>query len=163
MGKLAYAITLVLLVSCASNPGVVQISPDTYLLAKQDNAGIFGNASAFKAEVLSEANSFASAQGKVVIPISLTQTPTGPGRFATIEYQFRVVDPTDPEVKRTSLKERADLVIETNQKSSIDMNLRKEPQSSDMYSELLKLEDLKKRGILTDAEFEAQKKRLLSK
>jgi len=30
-----------------------------------------------------------------------------------------------------------------------------------LYSELLKLEDLKKRGLLNDAEFDAQKKKLL--
>lgn len=38
-----------------------------------------------------------------------------------------------------------------------------DPQPSDMYTELLKLEDLRKRGIITDAEFENQKKKLLSK
>ena len=31
----------------------------------------------------------------------------------------------------------------------------------DAYAELIKLDDLRKRGILTEAEFEAQKKKLL--
>ena len=31
----------------------------------------------------------------------------------------------------------------------------------DFYDKLLKLDDLRKRGILTDAEFEAEKKKLL--
>jgi hypothetical protein len=30
-----------------------------------------------------------------------------------------------------------------------------------MYTELIKLDDLRKRGIITEAEFEAQKKKLL--
>ena len=35
--------------------------------------------------------------------------------------------------------------------------------SGDFYSELLKLDDLRKRGLLTDKEFEQQKKKLLKK
>lgn len=34
--------------------------------------------------------------------------------------------------------------------------------SKDLYTEIMKLEDLRKKGLLTDAEFEAQKKKLLN-
>lgn len=34
--------------------------------------------------------------------------------------------------------------------------------STDVYSELSKLDELKKKGIITDAEFDAQKKKILS-
>ncbi|MDB5956727.1 SHOCT domain-containing protein, partial [Ramlibacter sp.] len=34
-------------------------------------------------------------------------------------------------------------------------------QVKDLYSEMLKLDDLRKRGLLTDAEFNAEKARLL--
>jgi hypothetical protein len=33
--------------------------------------------------------------------------------------------------------------------------------AKDLYSEILKLDELRKRGLLTDAEFDAQKKKLL--
>ncbi|WP_254461228.1 SHOCT domain-containing protein [Xanthomonas sacchari] len=33
----------------------------------------------------------------------------------------------------------------------------------DLYAELLKLDDLRKKGLLTDAEFQAQKAKLLSR
>lgn len=68
------------LIGC-SNPGVVQISPDTYMLAKQDHAGAFGNSASFKVEVIKEAQEFAKKQGKVAIPVSTSETPMAPGRF----------------------------------------------------------------------------------
>jgi hypothetical protein len=33
--------------------------------------------------------------------------------------------------------------------------------AKDLYTEILKLDELRKRGLLTDAEFDAQKKKLL--
>lgn len=163
MRLLFSAACAVVLVGCATNPGVVQISPDTFLIAKQDKSGMFSNSAAFKAEVLQEANAFAQARGKVAIPVNLKQSPMWPGHFATVEYQFRVVDPNDPEAKRTALTPRADVVIESKQTSTVDLNVKETPKQQDSYTELLKLDDLRKRGIISEAEFEAQKKKLLSR
>src|SRR5438105_13790407 len=89
------ALTVAVL-GCA-NPGIVQVSPDVYLLSRTDKGGIFGNASAMKAGVIREANNFAASQGKVAVAISLHETPLVVGsRFASVEYQFRVVDKNDP-------------------------------------------------------------------
>lgn len=152
----------VLLVACA-NPGIVQISPDTYLLSRTDKGGIFGNPSAMKADVLREANEFAESKGKIAIPLTIRETPLVVGqRFASIEYQFRVVDKSDPEAKRTSLVPRADVVIEKTEKISADISSKDQTEKpKDVYTELLKLDDLRKRGILSEAEFETQKKKLL--
>ena len=38
---------------------------------------------------------------------------------------------------------------------------KRSEKSQDVYAELLKLDDLKERGILTEAEFDAEKKKLL--
>jgi len=54
-------------------------------------------------------------------------------------------------------------VIEKTEK--IDANLRTKdetPKTKDVYAELVKLDDLRKRRILTDAEFDEQKKKLLA-
>ena len=37
-----------------------------------------------------------------------------------------------------------------------------QPMTPDMYAELTKLDDLRQKGILTDAEFDVQKKKILS-
>lgn len=150
------------LLGCA-NPSIVPLSPDTYMLTRTDKGGIFGNPSAMKADVLREASEFATAQGKVAIPVSMRETPLVVGvRFASIEYQFRVVDKTDPEARRVSLVPRPDVVIEKTEKSSIDIKTRDQTErQKDVYAELIKLDDLRKRGILSDAEFDAQKRKLL--
>src|ERR1039458_4970183 len=94
---LAPMIMISSLAGCA-NPGIVKLSSDTYMLARTDKGGIFGNASAMKADVIREANAFAASQGKVAIPLATNETPTRPGQnFASYEYQFRVVDASDPE------------------------------------------------------------------
>lgn len=155
------ALVAILLAGCA-NPGVVQLSPDTYILSREDHAGIFGSSSLLKAGVITDANAFAAAQGKVAIPISAHEKPVGntPGSWAKFDYQFRVVDKNDPEVRRTSFSPRADVVIE-----KVSADIRTKDQTSKpkaIYAELIKLDDLKKRGILSESEFAAQKQKLLN-
>ncbi len=127
------------LAGCA-NPGIVKLSPDTYMLSRVDHGGIFGNSARMKANVISEANEFAESQGKVAIPLATNESPMWPGHFASVEYQFRVVDKNDAEAQRTSLEKQPDL-----------------------YAELTKLDDLRKKGLLTEEEFRGQKKLLLEK
>lgn len=138
------------------------MSPDTYMISRTDHAGIFGSVSAMKAEVISDASKFAGSQGKVAIPLNVDTTPSYPGHLGTVEYQFRVVDKNDPEAKRTYLKPRPDRVTESNDKLSVDIHT-KDDKAPDLYTELSKLDDLRKRGIITEEEFTAQKKRLLEK
>lgn len=155
---------MALVIAGCANPGIVQLSPDTYMLSRIDKAGMFGNPAAFKAKVIQEANDFAAKQGKVAIPLGLEQTPTYPGHFGSVEYQFRVVDKSDPEARRTSLTPRPDIVVDSTSRITADVNVNtaaKDQKSSDLYTELTKLDDLRKRGIITEEEFNSQKKRLL--
>ena len=138
------------------NPEIAQISPGVYILSRQDYGGIFGNPSAMKMDVFREANAFAASQGKVAIPVSTHEVPLAPGRMAQIEYQFRLVDPNHPQAQEgmNTLGPTPTLQkIETKDTTS---------RPNDVYGELVKLDDLRKRGIITDAEFEAQKKKLLA-
>lgn len=154
--------SILLLVGCA-NPGIVKLSPDTYMLSRTDKGGIFGNASAMKVDVIREANQFAESQGKIAIPLSSNEVPMGIGRFASYEYQFRVVEKGDPENRRVNLVPRADVVIEKKEKVNVDIKTKDQTEKSkDVYSELIKLDDLLKKGILTQEEFDAQKKKILS-
>ena len=156
-------VCLAVVVSGCANPGIVKLSPDTYMLARTDKGGVFGNASAMKADVIREANEFAASQGKIAIPISLNESPMYIGHFASVEYQFRVVDASDPEAGRVNLVPRPNVVIEKTEKTSIDVKTKDQTdRPKDVYTELLKLDDLRKRGILSEAEFEVQKKKLLS-
>ena len=153
----------IFLLGCA-NPGIVKLSPDTYMLSRADHAGIFGNTAKLKASVIEDANKFAESMGKVAIPLSTNETPVYPGHFATFEYQFRVVDKDDPEARRTHLLPRPKAVIEKHEK--IDADIKTEDKGSkriDTYTELIKLDDLRKKGIITEAEFENEKAKILNR
>lgn len=155
-------IPLVLVLTACANVGVVQVAPDTYLLSKQDNAGIFGNFARFKAEVIQEANDFAKTKAKVAIPVTMSETPAGPGRFATFQYQFRLVNASDPDAQGVTLTRQPDVLFESTNRSTAEVDIRvPDGERLDLYAELIKLDDLRKKGILSEAEFEVQKRKLL--
>lgn len=138
-----------LLAGCA-NPGVVQLSSDTYLLARNDKAGIFGNVAKLKAEVIEDANKFAESKGKAAVPISQDSTPAYPGHFATFDYQFRLVDKDSPQAVGGQLNYADTTSGSKNNRSAVALE-----------AEITRLDSLRKKGLLTDAEFESAKKKLL--
>lgn len=151
-----------LLLSGCAGLTIVPLSSDTYLASKTSAGGIWVAMDSIKAEVISAANSFAESKGKVAVAISARERPAVPGRNPSFEYQFRLADKDSPAAKGGALVPRADVVIEKNEKISADVQI-KEVKSPDLYTELTKLDDLRKRGIITEEEFTAQKKRLLEK
>lgn len=116
---------------------VVHISDDTYVIRRSDKGGIFGNTAKMRDKVLLEAEEYANERGKVVETVSLSETGKGFMRFAKIEYTFRLVDAKSGDEK-------------------------KEPPT-DRYEELEKLAELRDAGIITEKEFEAEKKELLDR
>ncbi len=127
------------LTACSSTPSIVQLTDDTYRIEKSDKGGIFGNAIEMREEVLRQADSFAAEKGKVAEKVILNERPVGFGRLARVEYTFRLVDPQQEiEAAVESIEERGDF-----------------------YTELIKLDDLRERGIITDEEFAAEKRELL--
>ena len=154
---------LATLVACA-NPGIVEISADTYLLTRTDRAGMFGNASKMKADVLREAAEFAESRGKVVVTVLLRETPMRVGQYASIEYQFRLVDKDDPAVTAAStpLMPHPEAGTENTENINLDVHSDRDlEEADDTYTQLMKLEDLRQRGILTQVEFDSEKSKLL--
>jgi hypothetical protein len=151
--------------ACAAPSISLVLLPDTYMVSRTDKGGMLGNTSAMIPDVIREANEFAASKGKVAIPVLMREVPAAGGRFAFVEYQFRVLDKDDPAARQSSaLLPRPDVVIEKTEKSSIDVKGRDQTERArEIYTELIKLDDLRKRGILTDAEFEAEKKKLLNR
>jgi Short C-terminal domain len=159
--KFRAGVLLAFLAGCA-NTGVVELSPGTFLLSKQDNSGIFGNFERFKTNVIREANGYAAAKGKVAVPVTMRETPAAPGRFATFQYQFRLVDPNDPAAQGVVVTRQPDVLVESRSRNNTEVTVRDAPPNeSGVYDQLLKLDELRKKGILTQSEFDAQKARLL--
>ena len=159
--SLLFTLFLLLSLGC-SNAGVVQLSKNTYMIVKQDRGGIFGNAAAMKANVIAEANRFAESKGKIATPLSSKETPMAVGRFASFEYQFKIVDPNSPEALNAHLTPRADFVIEKKEEIDANIKTKKKGQKQvDLYTELMKLDELKGKGIISEEEFKSEKEKLL--
>jgi hypothetical protein len=161
----AMAILLYLQPAAAAEPQFVQLSPDTYMVVVKNYAGIFANAQTTKIKAIEAANAFAKKQGKVAIPLNLQEVPAGgPGHWPAVEYQFRVVSESDQEAQRTSLTPSPNMTVEVRSQT-VPPPLPAAPQSrnepADLYTQLLKLDDLRKRGLITDQEFDTLKSRLL--
>jgi hypothetical protein len=155
--------TVLALAACAS-ADIVPMGTDTYMISQTSAGGIFTNMGTLKSEVIQRANAFAESKGKVAIPVAAKEQPPFPGRMPNFEYQFRLVDRNDPRAGGGGLVKTPDVLIENRgQAPSVVVNppSKEQARSPDVYTELLKLDDLRKRGIITEAEFEAQKKRLL--
>lgn len=150
----------------AGKPEVIRLSPDTYMITKADHGGIFGGGlPKLKAAVIKQANEFAASQGRIAIPLASSERPmgNGPAQWATFEYQFRVVEETDPEARRTSLAPLADTVISVESAPTQPIaSPERTERVDDLYNKLIKLDDLRKRGLISDADFEAEKRKLLA-
>jgi len=161
LASIACLLVVFLAAGCKSL-SIIQLSPDTYMVSKTSGAGVFKSMASLKAEVISAANAFAESKGKIAIPVASQVTPAAPLQNPSFEYQFRVVDKNDPEARRTALVPRADLVVEKTERTSTDVRT-KEEKAPDLYTELMKLDELRKKGVITEEEFAAQKKRLFEK
>lgn len=96
---------LALLLTGCANPGIVQISPDTYQLSRSSAAGAFANTSKLKASVISEANLFAQNQGKVAVPVSLNEKRPAVG-FPSCDLTFTIMTQAEYErQKEARIKE----------------------------------------------------------
>lgn len=102
---LSFPLIVALLATGCQSTGIVQLSPDTYMITKEDHRGIFAfNRSKLKTDTIREANDFAEKKGKIAAQVSLKEHPMGIlGDWASVEYQFRVIDKNSFEVKPTTI------------------------------------------------------------
>lgn len=158
--KTYIALAAILLVGCASNSGVTSIGKDTFLVSRQAATGFSGSGT-LKAEAFQEATQYCERLGKSLQVVNTHEAapPYIFGNFPKAEIQFMCLDSRDVELGRPKLRKEADSVIQIKS----DVRGRNDPaKATDLYAELVKLDDLRKRGIITDTEFESQKKRILS-
>jgi hypothetical protein len=135
------------------------IGNDTYMVSRQAATGFSGSGT-LKSEAFQEASRHCENQGKSIQVIS-TQEASPPyilGNFPKAEVQFMCLEPGDRELARPKLSPTADKTVEIRDSRSVPSDAAK---SKDIYAELINLDDLRKRGIISESEFDIQKKRLL--
>jgi hypothetical protein len=139
---------------------VVQISPGVYEIFREDYRGVFGTEASLKNEVVADANTFANSQEKAAVPMVAVIRSVGfrPADWGWFYYKFRLVSKTDPDAKISI----SDIVVERDVRSSMPfLNAKNTQTRGAPVEELLKLDDLRKKGILSEAEFQSQKQKLL--
>ena len=168
----AYLLAMVLASGCAANldyadfQGVKQVSADVYEVFREDHKGVFGSEGSLQAKVVAEANAFAERQGMSAEPIEAKQHRVGIlGDWAWAYYKFRLVPKSVRSVSANVAEidfvgdaRMSNNFLETKDADSTPM---KPSQDKDLYEELKKLDELRKEGILTEEEFQAQKAKLL--
>jgi hypothetical protein len=127
--------TILLFAGCQSS-GVVQVSDNVYKISLKSAGGMFADEVKMRSEVVSQANDFAASKGKVAVEITIhSDRPIALG-LPKVEYVFKLVDKASDEAPTH--------------------------KSNDVYDEIIRLDDLRKKGLITDAEYEAQKSKILN-
>jgi hypothetical protein len=130
------------------------------MVSRQAATGFSGSGT-LKAEAFQEANQYCTNLGKS-LQVANTYEASPPyilANFPKAEIKFMCLDAKDIELNRPKLRKEADSVIEVKQDTHIKDEFIK---SNDVYAELIKLDDLRKKGIISEMEFDVQKKHLLN-
>jgi len=153
-------IGLMILTGCATTSGVTPIGEDTFMISR-NGAGFWSSTAQIKAEAFKDANTYCIKQGKhlQIVRTSQHEASGRPGDFPGAEIQFMCLTSNDRELSRPKLQKEADTIVKIKK----DVRVKNTPKKHDgFYQELIKLEDLHKKGILTDEEFSKQKQKILN-
>lgn len=155
-----------LALSAHASSGVVPMGQDTYMISAQSFTG-FSSAGSVKAEIYKEGSAYCVGLGKQFQPVNDHGVDGVPGRaLASAEVQFRCLDKGDPELNRPTMKPIANVRIENEVHEKIEIqDKRVSPGGGvdDLYSSLKKLKELLDSGIISQQEFDEQKKKILAK
>ncbi len=143
-----------------TTPEVVSLGHDTYALTRSANTGFTRNTAKLKAQALEDAAAYCAKLHKELKVISTTaERPLVPlTGFASAKVVFKALDANDPELHAPIAESipgtAAPVVVE---------QVAPRTETETLYKDLLQLDDLRKRGLLTEEEFQAKRKRLVEK
>jgi hypothetical protein len=129
---------------------------NTWSITREAGSAFQRDLDKLKAEATEAATKFCADQGKQMRVISLTgKVPMFSTGYARAKIVFKALNPGDPELTAP--------VIEPGAPGpAVYAPVERRLTTDELYNELVKLDDLRKKGILTDDEFQAEKKKLLS-
>ncbi len=138
-------------------PAPVSMGDNTWSITREASSAFHRDLDKLKSEATEQATKFCADQGKQMKVISLTgNVPVFAMGYAKAKIVFKALSPGDPELSVPVLVPGAPAQV-------IYAPVEKRLTTDELYSELVKLDDLRKKGILTDDEFQAEKKKLLSR
>ena len=145
--RITVAMVLAALASgCGTNMPIQKNGNTGEYVLNRDDKSPFGNLPSVKRSVSADAASFCAAMNKKLVEKYSIDKERAVFVWPESTLYFECVEPgQESAVKRTQPRNEAYT-----------------QQNGSLYSELIKLDELRKKEILTEAEFEAQKQKLLS-
>jgi hypothetical protein len=134
---------------------VVSMGNDTYSITREARNAFTRDTDRLKSDVSDAAARFCAAQGRQLKVISLTgNVPLFGTGYAKVKIIFQSLNAGDPGLSsQPAYAQVAPAAAPPAEKSL---------STDDLVAALTKLDDLRKRGILTDDEFQSEKKKLLN-
>jgi hypothetical protein len=149
------------LVAAEPAPAVTPMGDNTFSLTRQAKTTFDRDVEKYKAEVRQDAANYCESQHKQLKVLTVTsERPFYTLGFTSATIVFKALDAGSPELAPAPPTESSPAVKPGEAGSA--PTLASAP-GGDLYTELLKLDDLRKRGLLTDKEFESEKKKLLKR
>lgn len=143
----------------ASVSKMESMGDNTFAITRTATSGFDRDVRKFRREAEEDAAKFCASQGKVMKVVAVTSDrPHFGGGFASAKLVFQALAAGDSALTTVEPAPAA----AGNQSVAAPAGVLP-TYAGDLYSEILKLDDLRKRGLLTDKEFEQQKKKLLKK
>ena len=144
----------------ATSPEIVSLGHDTYALTRWANTGFTRNTDKLKTQALEDAAAYCATLHRELKVISTTAArPFVPlTGFASAKVVFKALEANDPELHAPvteSIPGTAAPAAVENAASRTDTEV--------LYKDLLQLDDLRKRGLLTEEEFQAKRRKLVEK
>ena len=130
------------------NPPIVNLGNDTYVITRGATFFYFRNTEKLVARARADAQQFCRDQHREMKELSVEEIKAGLviGDFAKARITFKALLPGDPALAEARPPAPGELVVP--------------PQSA---SDLTKLEELHRSGVVVDADFDAAKKRLMER
>ena len=156
-GRILFLFTIV--APAANFAGAADVSPirplgnETYSVTASSRNLFSRNTEALKAQALQEATKFCAKVGKKpkVISVTADKSLILLGDFSQATLTFKALDIGDPELAADQSAIPGQLTVPAS------------PATEQLYSDLIRLDELHKKGILTDAEYETEKKKVLNR
>jgi Short C-terminal domain len=134
----------------ASTSDVITLGDNTYSVTRQASSAFKRDVDALKAEAQDAAAKFCAAQGKQLKVVSVTaDKPLFGFGYAKAKIVFKALNAG--EVDLAPAASTANEPVE-----------HRAPSTGELYNDLMKLDDLRKKGILTEEEFQSEKRKVLS-
>jgi Short C-terminal domain len=144
------------LLGCATKSAVVSLGDGTYEVTRTAETAFTRDTGAMTTKAREDAAHFCAQQGKELKVLDVVvDKPFYTTGYASSKVVFKAVNPGEANLPSApaAVAYRTPPPAEVSPKQSTD----------DLVAQLVKLDDLRKKGILTDEEFQAEKKKILSR